>query len=73
MTVISRSAKSEILDLGRTLEESIMAEVNELIEGLAETRGCSVTNVKDRFTLAVVNSLWFIVTAFVTSKRIRNL
>jgi len=44
------------------MEESIMIEVNELIEALAERKGQPVTNVKDRLVVAVVNALWSIVT-----------
>jgi len=45
----------------KSMEELIMVEVNELIANLRETKGTPITNVKDKFFVAVVNALWFIV------------
>jgi len=45
-----------------TMQESIMAEVNEFIDLMAATKGEPVTNVKDPLGVAVVNSLWFMAT-----------
>jgi hypothetical protein len=44
------------------MEESIMTEVTELIEILKQDENKPMTNVKDKFHFAVVNSLWAIVT-----------
>jgi len=44
------------------MQESIMTEVNEFIELIEDAKSEPVKNLKDRLVVAVINSLWFIVT-----------
>jgi len=44
------------------MEDSIMNEVNEMIEHLKKEEGRPVSNIREKFLLAVINSLWVIVT-----------
>ena len=45
-----------------SMEDSILVEVNELIERIKEQEGKPVSDFKNRLLLAVVNALWFITT-----------
>ncbi|XP_035714572.1 methyl farnesoate epoxidase [Folsomia candida] len=62
---LRRFTLRQLRDFGfgkNTMEESIMLEVNELIDGLKEYGEKPLEDMKTKFTLAVVNSLWSICT-----------
>lgn len=63
---LRRFTLRQLRDFGfgkNSMEESIMLEVNELIEGLKKDEGKPLENIKSRFLLAVVNGLWFLSTS----------
>jgi len=46
----------------KSMEELIMVEVSELIESFKDFHGQSVSEIKEKLLIAVVNSLWAITT-----------
>ncbi|OXA43620.1 methyl farnesoate epoxidase [Folsomia candida] len=62
---LRRFTLRQLRDFGfgkNTMEESIMTEVTELIDGLKEHGEKPLEDIKLKFTLAVVNSLWSLCT-----------
>lgn len=62
---LRRFSLRQLRDFGfgkTSMEDLVMAEVNELIEIWKESEGKPVSSVKDQLLFAVVNALWTITT-----------
>lgn len=68
-----RFALRQLRDFGfgkNTMEALIMDEVHEMTEVLTRQRGKPVGEIKEKFSLAVVNSLWTIVGGCLLKKKL---